>query len=93
MWGCMNVVNAVCIMLSFGIIAGLAIILGRQQKKKLRKRDEEIMSTISAIQYSQLKRNKYGNDNRDDGTRSGVLICADDSDSSERDRNRSHKCS
>jgi hypothetical protein len=89
----MDVVNAVCTMLSFGGIAGLAIILGRQQKKKLRQRDEEIMSTISAIQYSQLKGNKHGSDNRDDGTRSGVLICADDSDSSERDHNRSHKCS
>ena len=55
----MNVVNAVCIMLSFGGVAGLAIILGWQQKK-LRQRDEEIMSTISAIQYSQLKEHKYG---------------------------------
>ena len=90
---CMDVVNAVCTMLSFGGVAGVAIILGRQQKEKLRQRDEEIMSTISAIQYSQLREHKNGNDNRDDGTRSGVLICADDSDSSERDRNRSHKCS
>ncbi len=90
--GCMNVVNAVCIMLSFGGVAGLAIILGWQQKK-LRQRDEEIMSTISAIQYSQLKEHKYGNDNRDDGTRSGFFICANDSDGSERDHNRSHKCS
>lgn len=89
----MNVVNAVCIMLSFGIIAGLAIILGRQQKEKLRQRDEEIMSTISAIQYSQLRENKNGNDNRDYGAKRSVFICADDPDGPKRNHNRSHKCS
>ncbi len=89
----MDLVNTVCTMISFGSVAAWAIFLAQQQKKKLRQRDEEIMSTISAIQYSQLKRNKYGNDNRDDGTRSGVHIYANDPDGSQRDHNRSHKCS
>ena len=51
------------------------------------------MSTISAIQYSQLRENKNGNDNKDDGAKRSVFICADDSDDSEHNHNRSHKCS
>ena len=89
---CMDVVNAVCTMLSFGGIAGLAIILGRQQKKKIRQRDEEIMSTLSAIQYSQLKRNEHGNDNRNDGLRDDVSKCVNDPDGSKRNHNRNYKC-
>ena len=89
----MDVVNAVCTILSFGSVAALAIFLAQQKKKKLKQRDQEVMSTISAIQYSQLKGNKHGNDNRDDGTRSSVFVCANDPVGSQRDHNRSHKCS
>lgn len=89
----MDLVNTVCSMLSFGSVAALAFFLAQQKKKKLKQREEEIMSTISAIQYSQLRENKNGNDNRNDGTRSSVFICVNDSDGPERDHNRSHKCS
>ena len=88
----MGLVNTICTMLSFGSVAALAIFLAQQEKKKLEQRNQEVMSTISAIQYSQLKGNKHGTDNRDDGIRSGVLICANDTDDPEHDHNRSHKC-
>ena len=87
----MDIVNAICTMLSFGGVAALAIFLAQQQKKKLKQRDEE-MSTISAIQYSQLKEHKYGNDNRDDGLRDDVSKCANDPDGSKRNHNRNYKC-
>ncbi len=88
----MNVVNAVCTMLSFGSVAALAIFLAQQKKKKLKQREEEIMSTISAIQYSQLREHKNGNDNRNDGLRDDVSKCANDPDGSKRNHNRNYKC-
>ncbi len=89
----MDLVNAVCTMLSFGSVAAWAIFLAQQKKKKLKQRNEEIMSTISAIQYSQLREHKNGNDNRDDGLRDDVSKCANDPDSSKRNHNRNYKCS
>ena len=89
----MNLVNAVGIMLSFGGVAVLTLWLVHKQIKYMRKRDKEIMSTISAIQYSQLKGVNHGDNNRHDGLDDAVSEDTDDSVCNQCHSNRNYKCS
>ena len=88
----MNLVNAVGIMLSFGGVAVLTLWLVHKQMKYMRKREKEVMSTISAIQYSQLKGVNHGDNNRHDGRRVDVSKSISVPDSREHDNNRTNKC-
>lgn len=88
----MNLVNTIGIMLSFGGVALLTLWLVHKQIKYMRKRDEEIMSTISAIQYSQLKGDNHGDNHRYDGLDDDVSEDTDDSVCNQCCSNRSYKC-
>ena len=89
----MNLVNAVGIMLSFGGVAVLTLWLVHKQIKYMRKRDEEIMSTISAIQYSQLKEDNHGDNHRYDGLDDAVSEDTDDSVCNQCNSDANYKCS
>lgn len=89
----MNIVGAIVIVLAFGGIAVITIWLGIRQKKIIDKRERELMSTISAIQYSQLKGDNHGDNNRYDGLDDAVSEDTDDTVCNQCHSNRNYKCS
>lgn len=89
----MNLVNAVGIMVSFGGVAVLTLWLVHKQRKYMRKREKEVMSTISAIQYSQLRGDGHGDNNRYDGLDDDGSKNTDGSVCNQCHSNRNHKCS
>jgi hypothetical protein len=89
----MNLVNAVGIMVSFGGVAVLILWLVHKQRKYMRKREKEVMSTISAIQYSQLRGDGHGDNHRYDGLDDAVSEDTDDTICHECNSDTNYKCS
>lgn len=88
----MDLVNAVGIIVSFGGVAVLTLWIIHKRIKYMRKREQEIMSTISAIQYSQLKGEYDGNHNGYDGLDNAVSEDVDDFVCDQCHSDRSNKC-